>query len=44
MGEISAFQITPENLSDISVLESLSRGFLGKLFGDKDYISSKFSD
>ncbi len=41
MGEILDFQITPGNISDVSVLESLSKGIFGKLFGDKGYISSK---
>lgn len=39
-GEILAFQITPGNVSDVSVVESLSKGIYGKLFGDKGYISS----
>ena len=44
MAEILAFQITPGNISDVSVLESLSKGIFGKLFGDKGYISSKISE
>lgn len=39
-GEILAFQITPGNISDVSVVEKLSKGVFGKLFGDKGYISS----
>lgn len=39
LGEILAFQLTPGNTSDIAVLEKLSRGLFGKLFGDKGYIS-----
>jgi hypothetical protein len=39
-GEILSFQITPGNVSDVSVVESLSKRLLGKLFGDKGYISS----
>jgi hypothetical protein len=39
-GEILAFQITPGNVSDVCVVESLSRRIYGKLFGDKGYISS----
>lgn len=42
-GEILAFQLTPGNVSDISVVESLSRGIVGKLFGDKGYISAHLS-
>ncbi len=40
IGEILAFQITPGNVADIAVLDSLSKGIFGKLFGDKGYISS----
>ena len=40
VGEILAFQLTPGNVSDVSVLDSLSKGITGKLFGDKGYISS----
>ena len=40
-GEILSFQITPGNVSDVSVVESLSKRLFGKLFGDKGYISSR---
>lgn len=40
-GEILAFQITPGNVSDVSMVETLSKGIVGKLFGDKGYISSE---
>jgi hypothetical protein len=40
-GEILAFQLTQGNVSDVSMMEILSRGILGKLFGDKGYISSE---
>lgn len=40
-GEILSFQITPGNTSDVSMVEVLSKGIFGKLFGDKGYISSK---
>lgn len=40
-GEVLAFQITPGNVSDVSMVEKLSKGIFGKLFGDKGYISSK---
>lgn len=40
-GEILSFQVTPGNVSDISMVETLSKGVLGKLFGDKGYISSE---
>jgi len=40
-GEILAFQITPGNVSDVTMTEVLSRGIFGKLFGDKGYISSE---
>ncbi len=42
-GEILAFQVTPGNTADVAVLEELSKGVLGKLFGDKGYISSEIS-
>ncbi len=42
-GEILAFQLTPGNVSDVSVVETLSRGIIGKLFGDKGYISGDLS-
>ena len=38
-GEILAFQLTPGNAADIAVVEKLSRGLFGQLFGDKGYIS-----
>lgn len=41
IGEILAFLLTPGNISDISVAEKLSKGIVGKLFGDKGYISAK---
>lgn len=43
LGEILAFQVTPGNTADISVLEQLSQGILGKLFGDKGYISTEIA-
>lgn len=43
-GEILAFQLTPGNVSDVSMVETLSRGILGKLFGDKGYISSTLAE
>lgn len=42
-GEILSFLLTPGNVADVSVLEELSKGLLGKLFGDKGCISSKLS-
>lgn len=39
-GEILAFQLTPGNVSDISMVEALSQDIFGKLYGDKGYISS----
>ncbi len=38
-GEILAFQLTPGNVSDVSMVERLSKNIFGKLFGDKGYIS-----
>lgn len=42
-GEILAFQLTPGNVSDVSIVEQLSKNIFGKLFGDKGYISSDVS-
>jgi hypothetical protein len=39
-GEILAFQLTPGNISDVSLVEQLSKGLFGKLFGDRGYISA----
>jgi len=41
LGEILAFQLTPGNVADVSMLEKLSKGLIGKLFGDKGYISAE---
>lgn len=43
-GEILAFQLTPGNVSDVSMVETLSKGLFGKLFGDKGYISIKIAE
>jgi hypothetical protein len=43
-GEILAFQLTPGNVSDVSMVETLSKGLFGKIFGDKGYISTKVSE
>jgi hypothetical protein len=40
-GEILAFQLTPGNVSDVSMVEILSKEIIGKLFGDKGYISAE---
>lgn len=42
-GEILAFQLSPGNVSDVSVLEDLAKGITGKLFGDKGYISNQIT-
>ena len=42
-GEILAFQLTPGNVSDVSMMETLTKGLWGKLFGDKGYISSEIA-
>ena len=42
-GEILAFQLTQGNISDVSMVETLSKGILGKLFGDKGYISAELA-
>lgn len=38
-GEILSFLLTPGNIADVNVAETLSKGILGKLYGDKGYIS-----
>lgn len=40
-GEILSFLLTTGNVADVAVLEKLSKGIVGKLFGDMGYISSK---
>jgi len=40
-GEILSFLLTTGNVADVSVVEKLSKGIVGKLFGDMGYISSK---
>ena len=42
-GEILAFQLTPGNVADVSVAETLSKGVFGKLFGDKGYVSAELA-
>ena len=42
-GEILAFQLTSGNVSDVSIMETLSKGIWGKLFGDKGYISTEIA-
>ena len=44
-GQVMAIKITQGNKSDLSVAEKLSKDLLGKLYGDKGYISKKlFND
>lgn len=40
-GEIISFQLTPGNIADVTMLDTLTTGIWGKLFGDKGYISVK---
>ena len=40
-GEILNFQVTPANVDDRKVVPELTEGMIGKLFGDKGYISEK---
>lgn len=40
-GELLAVQLTPGNVDDRAPVSKLTKGILGKLFGDKGYISSK---
>ena len=43
MGEILTFALTPGNVDDrnTSLIDHLSKGLFGKLFGDKGYLSEK---
>ena len=43
-GEILAFTITPGNVDDRKPLPALTKQLVGKLFGDKGYISSKLGE
>mgnify|MGYP000408515731 CR=1 FL=1 len=40
IGEILAFQLTQGDVADVAVAELLSKDIVGKLFGDKSYIST----
>lgn len=40
-GEILAFQLTTGNVADVKMIETLAKGIVGKLFGDKGYISAE---
>ncbi|KAF3361535.1 hypothetical protein PHSC3_001910 [Chlamydiales bacterium STE3] len=42
-GEILSFQVTPGNIADVTIAETLSKGIFGKLFGDKAYISAELA-
>lgn len=42
-GEILAFQLTQGNVADVSMVETLTKGIIGKLFGDKGYISAEIA-
>ncbi|KIC73711.1 hypothetical protein DB42_BS00260 [Neochlamydia sp. EPS4] len=39
-GEVPSFQLTPGNVSDVSIVDILSKDLMGKLFGDKGYLST----
>lgn len=43
-GEILSFLITPGNVADTAVVDKLSKNVLGKLFGDKGYISRELGE
>jgi len=40
-GEVLSFLLTPGNVSDVAVVEELSLGVFGSLYGDKGYISGE---
>lgn len=42
--EIVALKLTPGNVSDIAVVPKLTKDLVGKLFGDKGYISQKLAE
>jgi len=44
IGEILAFTVTPGNTHDLSVANFLSQDIVGKLFGDKGYISKRLAE
>lgn len=39
-----AFQLTSDNVLDVSMIKILSIGIFGKLFGDKGYILSELAE
>jgi hypothetical protein len=41
MGELLAFKLTPGNVHDSKMIETLSEDLFGKLFGDKGVLKSK---
>ena len=43
-GEILAFNLTPGNVDDRKPVPVMAKGLLGKLFGDKGYISQRLFD
>lgn len=43
-GELMNIQITKGNTNDVSVLEHLVTGLVGKLYGDKGYISARVAE
>lgn len=45
-GEIIAFDVTPGNCDDrnLAMMDKLTAGLFGKLFGDKGYISNKLTE
>lgn len=40
-GELLAFRLTPGNVDDRTPVPEMTRGLIGKLFGDRGYISQK---
>lgn len=44
VGEIIAFCLTPGNVDDRKIVEQLTKGLRGKLFGDKGYISQNLQE
>lgn len=44
IGEIISLYLTPGNIDDRAPVPTMTKGLLGKLFGDKGYISKKLSE
>ncbi|MEJ6487120.1 transposase [Nostoc punctiforme UO1] len=41
-GELLAFKLTPANVDDRKPVPDMTKDLIGKLFGDRGYVSQKF--